>query len=146
MGTHRAGLGPTRLEVLDKLLHVLDLKDKEDRRAAAARDARTATDEHVIAAIRGGENTWERLHAHFPEKEWKTLGQTLNRLQRQERVHRTQHLDFRLGRRGGQRWSAASGYGDMKRSKKTVKLCTPCGMVAMPVDGSPVRTGPRSRG
>lgn len=145
MGAHRAGLGPTKLEVLDKLLHVLDLQEKEARRAAAARDARKATDQHVLEAIQGGENTWERLHAHFPENEWKSLGQTLTRLQRDERIHRTEHLNFRLGRRGGHRWNARTGYGDLQRTKRTVTLCTPCGAVAMPVDGSPVRTGPRSR-
>ena len=138
--------GPTKLEVLDKLLHVLHLQRVEARRAAAEREARAATDEHVLAAIRGGENTWERLHAHFPEHAWKTLRQTLERLQRQEEIHRNEHLDFRLGPRGGRRWTAAGGYGDARRSKKkTVTVCTPCGMLALPTDGTPVHTGPSAR-
>lgn len=131
---------PTKLEVLDKLLHVLDLKDKEDRRAAAERGARRATDGSVLEAIRGGEHTWERLHAHFPEREWKTLGHVLTRLQRQGEIHRDQHLDFRLGPRG-RRWTASVGYGEV-RPRKTVGVCTPCGVIALPVDGTPVRTGP----
>jgi len=31
-------------------------------------------------------------------------------------------------------------------AKRTVGVCTPCGVIAMPVDGTPVRTGPRARG
>jgi hypothetical protein len=138
--------GPTKLEVLDTLLHVLHLQKVEARRAAADRGARAATDEHVLGAIRGGENTWERLHAHFPEHEWKALKQTLDRLQRQGQIHRNEHLDFRLGPRGGRRWTASGGYGDVRRSKKkTVNVCTPCGMIALPTDGTPVRTGPSAR-
>ena len=61
------------------------------------RNARVPRDKRVLAAIRHGENTWERLHAYFPEIFWSMLGSTLTDLQRTEKIHRDHWGTFRLG-------------------------------------------------
>jgi hypothetical protein len=95
--------------VLSALLRVLDAKEVHERGAREEREARAASAPNVETAIRHGENTWERLHAHFPESQWPELGRELERGQREERFHRPSNLTFQLGARKG-RWTAAGGY------------------------------------
>lgn len=124
----RRGSAPTKREVLGKLLDVLEAQEAETRRLIAERNAREATDESVLNAIRRGEHTWKRLHAFFPERQWKALGEALSRLQRSERVHRDEWLDFRLGPRK-RTWSASRGYGNKrpKRASRSSRRSRPTG-------------------
>jgi hypothetical protein len=96
----------SKLEVLVALLSVLERQDADRARAVAERGARVATDEEVLAAIGAGEDTWERLHAFFPESQLGDLGRVLDRLQRSERAHRDERLRFRVGARRA-RWVLA---------------------------------------
>lgn len=88
---------PKPLEILSCLLRVLENQAAEAREAIAIREARIVTADSVLAAIRQCENTWNRLHAWFPESQWKALTAELDRLQRAEQIYRDSHLDFRLG-------------------------------------------------
>jgi len=109
---------PTKIEVLRALLRVLDIQAAEQRKAREEREERQATSESVLAAIRSGKDTWERLHAFFPEHQWKALGRALTALQRAESVHRNEHGTFWLGPRK-RIWTAAGGYGNVRRGRAT---------------------------
>ncbi len=50
--------------------------------------------------------TWQRLHAFFPEGEWKAMAAALERLQRAQLLHRDVRLTFRTGPRKGS-WRAS---------------------------------------
>ena len=90
---------PSSVEVLSVLIRVLDAQQAQEAEQRAVRCARSADAESVLAAITKGENTWERLHAFFPETSWKSLGQSLETLQRTERCYRPESLRFQTGRR-----------------------------------------------
>jgi hypothetical protein len=90
---------PSKKEVLSKLVEVLERQELERGAEVATREARAVTDESVLAAIRQGEHTWRRLHEFFPEHQWQPLHETIERLQRERRIHLDANLDFRLGAR-----------------------------------------------
>jgi hypothetical protein len=83
---------------------VLDAKDASEQERRATRAARLVSAEGVLEAIRDGERTWERLHAFFPETEWKSLARELEALQRAEQIWRCGRLDFHIGARRGRGW------------------------------------------
>ena len=95
---------PTKLETLSALGRVLDTRAAHERDAREEREARVASTSGVERAIRQGENTWERLHAYFPESQWSALGRELEKGQREERFHRPSSLRFQLGPAKGRGW------------------------------------------
>jgi hypothetical protein len=90
---------PSTLETLAALLRVTEAQEQHDLKAAAERRARVVTDETLLAAVKNGENTWERLHAYFPESQWRTMAEEAERLQRGGELHRDAHSVFRAGER-----------------------------------------------
>ena len=91
----------SKRDLLETLVHVLDRQAQGDTRKGKLRSARVPRGKRVLAAIRHGENTWERLHTYFPESFWSMLGSTLGDLQRAEKIHRDNWGMFRLGPRKG---------------------------------------------
>ena len=90
---------PTKLELLSALLRALEAREAWDDAARKERSARALTEATCLDAIRRGENTWERLHAWFPESEWSRLLPVTSALQRAELCHRDEWLTFRVGAR-----------------------------------------------
>jgi hypothetical protein len=90
---------PSSLETLAALLRVTEAQERHEREQIAERRARVVTSEGLLAAVKSGENTWERLHAYFPETEWRPLAQELEKLQREGALHRGSDLVFRAGAR-----------------------------------------------
>jgi hypothetical protein len=98
--SHAIGSGaPSKLEVLSALLRATETNARREREERAEREARVVTSESVMRAIRQGEDTWARIHAWFPESAWPALGRELDRLQREERIHRGESLRFSIGAR-----------------------------------------------
>jgi hypothetical protein len=90
---------PSTLETLAALLRVTEAQEQHDLKVAAERRARVVTDETLLAAVKNGENTWERLHAYFPESQWQAMAAEAERLQRGGELHRDAHSVFRAGER-----------------------------------------------
>jgi hypothetical protein len=109
---------PSTLETLAALLRVTEAQEQHDLKAAAERRARVVTDETLLAAVKNGENTWERLHAYFPESQWRTMAEEAERLQRGGELHRDAHSVFRAGERKHP-WKLAmpEPYDDSRRSR-----------------------------
>jgi hypothetical protein len=91
----------SKVELLNTLVRVLDRQASQDTRKRALRSARLPREKRVLVAIKRGENTWERLHAYFPETYWTMLVHSLELLQRQEKIHRDNWGTFRIGPRKG---------------------------------------------